>query len=250
MVSEIEESATNASAYESDAWYNYTNDITEILDTRSGKMTNYSTLRIEEDNYRMTDSRLNAVLGTLFEYLGMNPAINKLLDSLKAQQLLDLVNSLLKENGADLSSGDIGNVVSQLLYGYNNGKGGETTGLALPVQYLFGNLSFTDKEVYKSSGRNVFTDGALSGDEVYVITYSNSDEYESDGVTPVLSATISREVYDAATMDQLPNNRADIVVGKKYTTGEAFVKLKSTTLTRLMRRNLKATTKPQHGCTC
>lgn len=226
MVSEIEESATNASAYESDAWYNYTNDITEILDTRSGKMTNYSTLRIEEDNYRLTDSRLNAVLGTLFEYLGMNPAINKLLDSLKAQQLLDLVNSLLKENGADLSSGDIGNVVSQLLYGYNNGKGGETTGLALPAQYLFGNLSFTDKEVYKSSGRNVFTDGALSGDEVYVITYSNSDEYESDGVTPVLSATISREVYDAATMDQLPNNRADIVVGKKYTTGEAFVKIK------------------------
>lgn len=226
MVSEIEESATNASAYESDAWYNYTNDITEILDTRTGKMTNYSTLRIEEDNYRLTDSRLNAVLGTLFEYLGMNPAINKLLDSLKAQQLLDLVNSLLKENGADLSSGDIGNVVSQLLYGYNNGKGGETTGLALPVQYLFGNLSFTDKEVYKSSGRNVFTDGALSGDEVYVITYSNSDEYESDGVTPVLSATISREVYDAATMDQLPNNRADIVVGKKYTTGEAFVKIK------------------------
>ena len=117
MVSEIEESATNASAYESDAWYNYTNDITEILDTRTGKMTNYSTLRIEEDNYRLTDSRLNAVLGTLFEYLGMNPAINKLLDSLKAQQLLDLVNSLLKENGADLSSGDIGNVVSQLLYG-------------------------------------------------------------------------------------------------------------------------------------
>lgn len=226
MVSEIEESATNASAYESDAWYNYTNDITEILDTRTGKMTNYSTLRIEEDNYRLTDSRLNAVLGTLFEYLGMNPAINKLLDSLKAQQLLDLVNSLLKENGADLSSGDIGNVVSQLLYGYNNGKGGETTGLALPAQYLFGNLSFTDKEVYKSSGRNVFTDGALSGDEVYVITYSNSDEYESDGVTPVLSATISREVYDAATMDQLPNNRADIVVGKKYTTGEAFVKIK------------------------
>lgn len=226
MVSEIEESATNASAYESDAWYNYTHDFTEILDTRSGEMTTYSKLRIEEDNYRLTDSRLNAVLGTLFEYLGMNPAINKLLDSLKAQQLLDLVNSLLKENGADLSSGDIGNVVSQLLYGYNNGKGGETTGLALPVQYLFGNLSFTSKEVYKSTGRNVFTDGALSGDEVYVITYSNSDEYESDGVTPVLSATISREVYDAATMDQLPNNRADIVVGKKYTTGEAFVKIK------------------------
>lgn len=160
MVSEIEESATNASAYESDAWYNYTNDITEILDTRTGKMTNYSTLRIEEDNYRLTDSRLNAVLGTLFEYLGMNPAINKLLDSLKAQQLLDLVNSLLKENGADLSSGDIGNVVSQLLYGYNNGKGGETTGLALPAQYLFGNLNFTSKEVYKSTGKNAFKVGA------------------------------------------------------------------------------------------
>lgn len=226
MVSEIEESATNASAYESDAWYNYTNDITEILDTRTGKMTNYSTLRIEEDNYRLTDSRLNAVLGTLFEYLGMNPAINKLLNGLNLDGIIGLVNTLLKENSADLSSGDIGNVVSQLLYGYNNGKGGETTGLALPVQYLFDNLSFTDKEVYKSSGRNVFTDGALSGDEVYVITYSNSDEYESDGVTPVLSATISREVYDAATMDQLPNNRADIVVGKKYTTGEAFVKIK------------------------
>ena len=41
MVSEIKESATNASAYESDAWYNYTNDITEILDTRTDKMTNY-----------------------------------------------------------------------------------------------------------------------------------------------------------------------------------------------------------------
>lgn len=160
MVSEIEASATNASAYASDAWYNYTHDITEILDTRTGEMTNYSTLRIEEDNYRLTDSRLNAVLGTLFEYLGMNPAINKLLDSLKAQQLLDLVNSLLKENSADLSSGDIGNVVSQLLYGYNNGKGGETTGLALPAQYLFGNLDFTSKEIYKSTGKNAFKVGA------------------------------------------------------------------------------------------
>lgn len=70
MVSEIEESATNASAYESDAWYNYTNDITEILDTRTGKMTNYSTLRIEEDNYRLTDSRLNAVLARCLNISG------------------------------------------------------------------------------------------------------------------------------------------------------------------------------------
>ncbi|UKI51811.1 MAG: hypothetical protein L6V79_06530 [Clostridium sp.] len=166
MVSEIEASATNASAYASDAWYNYTNDITKIFDPRvksnieDENYTVYSKLRIEEDNYRLTDSRLNAVLGTLFEYLGMNPAINKLLDSLKAQQLLDLVNSLLKENGADLSSGDIGNVVSQLLYGYNNGKGGETTGLALPAQYLFGNLNFTSKEVYKSTGKKMLSKSA------------------------------------------------------------------------------------------
>lgn len=225
MVSEIEESATNASAYESDAWYNYTNDITEILDTRSGKMTNYSTLRIEEDNYRLTDSRLNAVLGTLFEYLGMNPAINKLLDSLKAQQLLDLVNSLLKENSADLSSGDIGNVVSQLLYGYNNGKGGETTGLALPVQYLFGNLDFTSKEVYKSTGKNAFKVGALADEVVYVTTYTDSGEVNDDG-TPVLTAKITREAFDNATMKQLPKTSAEIVPGQKYTTGDTYAKTK------------------------
>lgn len=225
MVSEIEESATNASAYESDAWYNYTNDITEILDTRSGKMTNYSTLRIEEDNYRLTDSRLNAVLGTLFEYLGMNPAINKLLDSLKAQQLLDLVNSLLKENGADLSSGDIGNVVSQLLYGYNNGKGGETTGLALPAQYLFGNLDFTSKEVYKSTGKNAFKVGATADEVVYVTTYTDSGEVNDDG-TPILTAKITREAFDNATMKQLPKTNAEIVLGQKYTTGDTYAKTK------------------------
>lgn len=223
MVSEIEASATNASAYASDAWYNYTNDITEILDTRTGKMTNYSTLRIEEDNYRLTDSRLNAVLGTLFEYLGMNPAINKLLDSLKAQQLLDLVNSLLKENGADLSSGDIGNVVSQLLYGYNNGKGGETTGLALPVQYLFGNLNFTSKEVYKSTGKNAFKVGALADEVVYVTTYTDTGEVNDDG-TPVLTAKITREAFDAATMVQPPKTNAEIVPGTKYTTGDTYAK--------------------------
>lgn len=223
MVSEIEESATNASAYASDAWYNYTNDITEILDTRTGKMTNYSTLRIEEDNYRLTDSRLNAVLGTLFEYLGMNPAINKLLDSLKAQQLLDLVNSLLKENGADLSSGDIGNVVSQLLYGYNNGKGGETTGLALPAQYLFGNLNFTSKEVYKSTGKNAFKVGALADEVVYVTTYTDSGEVNDDG-TPVLTAKITREAFDNATMKQPPKTNAEIVPGQKYTTGDTYAK--------------------------
>lgn len=225
MVSEIEESATNASAYESDAWYNYTNDITEILDTRTGKMTNYSTLRIEEDNYRLTDSRLNAVLGTLFEYLGMNPAINKLLDSLKAQQLLDLVNSLLKENGADLSSGDIGNVVSQLLYGYNNGKGGETTGLALPAQYLFGNLDFTSKEVYKSTGKNAFKVGALADEIVYVTTYKDSGKVNDDG-TPILTATITREAFDNATMKQPPKTNEEIVPEQKYTTGDTYAKTK------------------------
>lgn len=225
MVSEIEESATNASAYESDAWYNYTNDITEILDTRSGKMTNYSTLRVEEDNYRLTDSRLNAVLGTLFEYLGMNPAINKLLDSLKAQQLLDLVNSLLQENSADLSSGDIGNVVSQLLYGYNNGKGGETTGLALPAQYLFGNLDFTSKEVYKSTGKNAFKVGALADEVVYVTTYTDSGEVNDDG-TPILTAKITREAFDNATMKQLPKTSAEIVPEQKYTTGDTYAKTK------------------------
>lgn len=225
MVSEIEESATNASAYESDAWYNYTNDITEILDTRTGEMTNYSTLRIEEDNYRLTASRLNAVLGTLFEYLGMNPAINKLLDSLKAQQLLDLVNSLLKENSADLSSGDIGNVVSQLLYGYNNGKGGETTGLALPAQYLFGNLDFTSKEVYKSTGKNAFKVGATADEVVYVTTYKDSGEVNDDG-SPVLTATITREAFDNATMKQPPKTSAEIVPGQKYTTGDTYAKTK------------------------
>lgn len=223
MVSEIEASATNASAYASDAWYNYTHDFTEILDTRSGEMTTYSKLRIEEDNYRLTDSRLNAVLGTLFEYLGMNPAINKLLDSLKAQQLLDLVNSLLKENGADLSSGDIGNVVSQLLYGYNNGKGGETTGLALPAQYLFGNLNFTSKEVYKSTGKNAFKVGALADEVVYVTTYTDSGEVNDDG-TPVLNAKITREAFDNATMKQPPKTNAEIVPGQKYTTGDTYAK--------------------------
>lgn len=242
MVSEIEASATNASAYASDAWYNYTNDITEILDTRTGKMTNYSTLRIEEDNYRLTDSRLNAVLGTLFEYLGMNPAINKLLDSLKAQQLLDLVNSLLKENGADLSSGDIGNVVSQLLYGYNNGKGGETTGLALPAQYLFGNLNFTSKEVYKSTGKNAFKVGALADEVVYVTTYTDSGEVNDDG-TPILTAKITREAFDNATMKQPPKTNAEIVPGTKYTTGDTYAKTDLGTAYKAYETKLKSDNK-------
>lgn len=225
MVSEIEESATNASAYASDAWYNYTNDITEILDTRTGEMTNYSTLRIEEDNYRLTDSRLNAVLGTLFEYLGMNPALNKLLNGLNLDGIIGLVNTLLKENGADLSSGDIGNVVSQLLYGYNNGKGGETTGLALPAQYLFGNLDFTSKEVYKSTGKNAFKVGATADEVVYVTTYKDSGEVNDDG-TPVLTATITREAFDNATMKQLPKTNEEIVPGQKYTTGDTYAKTK------------------------
>ncbi len=225
MVSEIEESATNASAYESDAWYNYTNDITEILDTRTGKMTNYSTLRIEEDNYRLTDSRLNAVLGTLFEYLGMNPALNKLLNGLNLDGIIGLVNTLLKENSADLSSGDIGNVVSQLLYGYNNGKGGETTGLALPAQYLFGNLDFTSKEVYKSTGKNAFKVGATADEVVYVTTYKDSGEVNDDG-SPVLTATITREAFDNATMKQPPKTSAEIVPGQKYTTGDTYAKTK------------------------
>lgn len=225
MVSEIEESATNASAYESDAWYNYTNDITEILDTRTGKMTNYSTLRIEEDNYRLTDSRLNAVLGTLFEYLGMNPAINKLLNGLNLDGIIGLVNTLLKENGADLSSGDIGNVVSQLLYGYNNGKGGETTGLALPAQYLFGNLDFTSKEVYKSTGKNAFKVGATADEVVYVTTYTDTGEVNDDG-TPVLTAKITREAFDNATMKQSPKTNEEIVPGQKYTTGDTYAKTK------------------------
>ena len=225
MVSEIEESATNASAYESDAWYNYTNDITEILDTRSGKMTNYSTLRIEEDNYRLIDSRLNAVLGTLFEYLGMNPSLKQLLNGLNLDGIIGLVNALLKETEADLSSGDIGNVVSQLLYGYNNGKGGETTGLALPAQYLFGNLDFTSKEVYKSTGKNAFKVGAPADEVVYVTTYTDSDEVNDDG-TPVLTAKITREAFDAATMKQLPKTSAEIVPGQKYTTGDTYAKTK------------------------
>lgn len=225
MVSEIEESATNASAYESDAWYNYTHDFTEILDTRSGEMTTYSKLRIEEDNYRLTDSRLNAVLGTLFEYLGMNPAINKLLNGLNLDGIIGLVNALLKENGADLSSGDIGNVVSQLLYGYNNGKGGETTGLALPAQYLFGNLDFTSKEVYKSTGKNAFKVGALADEVVYVTTYTDSGEVNDDG-TPVLTAKITREAFDNATMKQLPKTSAEIVPEQKYTTGDTYAKTK------------------------
>ena len=223
MVSEIEESATNASAYESDAWYNYTNDITEILDTRTGKMTNYSTLRIEEDNYRLTDSRLNAVLGTLFEYLGMNPALNKLLNGLNLDGIIGLVNTLLQENSADLSSGDIGNVVSQLLYGYNNGKGGETTGLALPVQYLFGNLNFTSKEVYKSTGKNAFKVGATADEVVYVTTYTDTGEVNDDG-TPVLTAKITREAFDNATMKQPPKTNEEIVPGQKYTTGDTYAK--------------------------
>lgn len=225
MVSEIEESATNASAYESDAWYNYTNDITEILDTRSGKMTNYSTLRIEEDNYRLIDSRLNAVLGTLFEYLGMNPSLKQLLNGLNLDGIIGLVNALLKETEADLTSGDIGNVVSQLLYGYNNGKGGETTGLALPVQYLFGNLDFTSKEVYKSTGKNAFKVGAPADEVVYVTTYTDSGEVNDDG-TPVLTAKITREAFDNATMKQLPKTSAEIVPGQKYTTGDTYAKTK------------------------
>ena len=246
MVKDIKDSETNSSKYESDAWYNYFNDNTEILDTRTGKMTNYSTLRIEEDNYRLTDSRLNAVLGTLFEYLGMNPAINKLLNGLNLDGIIGLVNALLQENGADLTSGDIGNVVSQLLYGYNNGKGGETTGLAYPVQYLFGNLNLSDKNVFKSTGETAYEyddEGHLvyevdaSGNTtdipkltgktgtVYVITYSDSGKKNPDG-TPILNATVNRAEFDTTKMSPLPEKAADIKTGTVYTTGDIFKEVK------------------------
>ncbi len=229
MIDEINASATDATKYGSDAWYNYVNDITEILDTRSGKMTNYSTLRIEEDNYRLTDKRLNDVLGNLFEYIGMTPELNDLFKGLKLDSIITIVNSLLKENDSNLSSGDTGNVITQLLYGYNNGKGGTTTGLALPAQYLFGNLNFTGKDMYKATGKNVFKGYTPLEDEiVYVIKYEVEKDkagnivYSEIDKTPNLIATVTRQAYDHATMLKLPENKTEIVEGQLYTTGDVF----------------------------
>ena len=201
MVKEINASATDPTAYDSDAWYNYVNDVTDILDTRTGENVKYSTLKTEADNYVLTSDRLNDVLRTLFEYLGKNPGLNDLIDQLNFDGILKLVNLLLKEDNASVNSGAIGNTITQLLYGWNNGKGGSTTGLALPAQYLFGNLNLSGSKAKTEVGKiDSVTGGTISPGKaesnqyyVFVGTYTDNPE---DPSKPIF--TLSYELYEQA----------------------------------------------------
>lgn len=200
MVKEINASATDPTAYDSNAWYNYVNDVTDILDTRTGENVKYSTLKAEADNYVLTSDRLNDVLQTLFEYLGKNPGLNDLIDQLNFDGILKLVNLLLKEDNTNINSGAIGNTITQLLYGWNNGKGGSTTGLALPAQYLFGNLKLSDSKTKTEVGKiDSVTGGTISPGKaeanqyyVFVGTYTDNPE---DPSKPIF--TLSYEPYDS-----------------------------------------------------
>ena len=194
MVKEINASATDPTAYESDAWYNYVNDVTDILDTRTGENVKYSTLKTEADNYVLTSDRLNDVLQTLF-------GLNDLIDQLNFDGILKLVNLLLKEDNTNINSGAIGNTITQLLYGWNNGKGGSTTGLALPAQYLFGNLNLSGSKAKTAVGKiDSVTGGTISPGKaesnqyyVFVGTYTKNPE---DPSKPIF--TLSYELYDQA----------------------------------------------------
>lgn len=201
MVNEINASATDPTAYDSDAWYNYVNDVTDILDTRTGKNVKYSTLKTEADNYVLTSDRLNDVLRTLFEYLGKNPGLNDLIDQLNFDGILKLVNLLLKEDNASVNSGEIGNTITQLLYGWNNGKGGSTTGLALPAQYLFGNLNLSGSKAKIEVGKidsvtgGTISPGTAESNQYYVFVGTYTDNPE-DPSKPIF--TLSYELYDQA----------------------------------------------------
>ena len=48
----------------------------------------------------------------------------------------------------------------------------------------------------------------------------------NDDGTPILTATITREAFDNATMKQPPKTNAEIVLEQKYTTGDTYVKTK------------------------
>lgn len=201
MVKEINASATDPTAYDSDAWYNYVNDVTDILDTRTGENVKYSTLKTEADNYVLTSDRLNDVLRTLFEYLGKNPGLNDLIDQLNFDGILKLVNLLLKEDNASVNSGAIGNTITQLLYGWNNGKGGSTTGLALPAQYLFGNLNLSGSKAKTEVGKidsvtgGTISPGTAESNQYYVFVGTYTDNPE-DPSKPIF--TLSYELYDQA----------------------------------------------------
>ena len=201
MVKEINASATDPTAYDSDAWYNYVNDVTDILDTRTGENVKYSTLKTEADNYVLTSDRLNDVLRTLFEYLGKNPGLNDLIDQLNFDGILKLVNLLLKEDNANVNSGEIGNTITQLLYGWNNGKGGSTTGLALPAQYLFGNLNLSGSKAKTEVGllgdgtNGTISPGTAESNQYYVFVGTYTDNPE-DPSKPIF--TLSYELYEQA----------------------------------------------------
>lgn len=201
MVKEINASATDPTAYESDAWYNYVNDVTDILDTRTGKNVKYSTLKTEADNYVLTSDRLNDVLQTLFEYLGKNPGLNDLIDQLNFDGILKLVNLLLKEDNTNINGGAIGNTITQLLYGWNNGKGGSTTGLALPAQYLFGNLNLSGSKAKTEVGllgdgtNGTISPGTAESNQYYVFVGTYTDNPE-DPSKPIF--TLSYELYEQA----------------------------------------------------
>lgn len=201
MVNEINASATDPTAYDSDAWYNYVNDVTDILDTRTGENVKYSTLKAEADNYVLTSDRLNDVLQTLFEYLGKNPGLNDLIDQLNFDGILKLVNLLLKEDNTNINSGAIGNTITQLLYGWNNGKGGSTTGLALPAQYLFGNLNLSGSKAKTEVGllgdgtNGTISPGTAESNQYYVFVGTYTDNPE-DPSKPIF--TLSYELYEQA----------------------------------------------------
>lgn len=203
----------------SGAWYDYT------------QTDEYKKYKAEQDSYVITDTRLNEILATLFEYIGQSAGINNLISGLNLDSILQLVGGLLAEDETDLTGGAIGTVITQLLYGFNNGSGGATTGLALPAQYLFKNITFNSTTTLKTLLGNLSTDGTqivpadgsanipLSDDyNVFVMKYIENAE---DPENPILK--LSYERYGDVKTDIIVAADADPTqLNQKYFNGQFY----------------------------
>lgn len=197
---------------ESGKWFDYT------------QTPEYQNFKKEQDNYVITQKRLSEVLSTLFGYIGQADGLTTLIGGLNLGAILKLVPSLIKPDATNLNAGDIGNVIVQLLYGGNDGKGGETTGLALPGKYLFHTIRLSGKTrdsffgEYNPETNRVETDDdsltltqartrQVNGDSlyVYVMEYTVEDDNGTTNIKDdVLKPVLTCEKYSDAVGGSRP----------------------------------------------
>lgn len=185
----------------------------------------YKQYKAEETEYVITHARLDEILSTLFEYLGQDPALTQLVRGLSLGKILQILPALIKPDATNLKAGDIGNIVVQLLYGGSDGKGGETTGLALPGKYLFHTIRLSGKtrdsffgEYNPETNRVENDDGdsltltqaktrQVNGDSlyVYVMEYTVEDDNHTTNIKDdVLKPVLTCEKYSDAVGGSRP----------------------------------------------